>query len=459
VIQVASRPTPGINLIGFLSAESGLGEVARRLVGALERTDIPFVAIDHSATASRREHPLSFETTTVAPYDTTVVCVNADELPSLVERAGVELFARSHTIGVWFWETSVFRSSDRRSFVYVDEVWVPSMYVRDAVARDAEVPVLVMPIPVDAPQPPAASRSELRLPLGFVFLTVLDLVSAERKNPFDTIAAFTRAFEPGEGPTLVVKTINGHERKPGILAELVAAASDRPDVVVRDGYVSPAERDALVATCDCFVSLHRSEGYGLTLAEAMAFGKPVLATGYSGNLEFMDPEASYLVPYELVPVPTEWWAHAPGAMWAQPDVAAAAEAMRQVYDHPESAGVVGVRARERILSRYSPERTAELVQERFASARARIRRDASVDFRANLLRAASEVQRGVALGASDSAGAAAVLRRATLRLLWPHLEEQHAFDQEVVEALARLERSSGRILATGPSSSRLRVSQ
>jgi glycosyltransferase involved in cell wall biosynthesis len=459
VIQAASQPTPGINLIGFLSAESGLGEVARRLVGALERTDIPFVAIDYGATASRREHPLRFDTTSEAPYDTTIVCVNADELPSLVERTGVELFARSYTIGVWFWETSVFRSSDRRSFVYVDEVWVPSMYVRDVVAREAEVPVLVMPIPVDAPSPASVSKGDLHLPPGFVFLSILDLVSAERKNPRDTIAAFTRAFEPAEGPTLVVKTINGRERKPSILAELAAAASGRPDVVVRDGYVSVEERDALVAACDCFVSLHRSEGYGLTLAEAMAFGKPVLATGYSGNLEFMDPDASYLVPYELVPVPTGWWAHAPGAMWAQPDVEAAAEAMRQVYGHPETARVVGSRAREQILARYSPERTAELIRERFASARARIRRDASADFRASLLRAASEVRRGVALGASDGAGAAGVLRRATLRLLWPHLEEQHAFDQEVVEALARLERSSSRVLATEQSSSRLRASQ
>jgi glycosyltransferase involved in cell wall biosynthesis len=445
VIDVAAQPAPGVNLIGFLRAESGLGEVARRLVGALERADLPFAAIDYTRTPSRREHPLTFETTTAAPYDTTVICLNADELPLFVERVGVDLLARTHIIGVWFWETSELRSSDRLALAYVDEVWAPSVYVRDVVERNAGVPVLVVPIPVEPPPAPIGiSRTDLGLPSGFMFLSLFDLVSAERKNPLDVVAAFTQAFPPGAGPTLLLKTINGRERKPHLLAELIAAAADRPDIVVRDGYVSVEERDALVASCDCLVSLHRSEGYGLTMAEAMAFGKPVIATGYSGNLEFMDTGSSYLVPYELVPVPTDWWAHVPGSVWAQPDVGAAADAMRRVYSDPERARRIGARSGAALLDRHSVERAAEFMRERFAAARATIPSGPWVEQRRHVLRAALQVSHGPALGAAEqcAGGLEGRLQRALLRALWPYLEDQHAFDVEVVDALARMQRSS-----------------
>jgi hypothetical protein len=157
----------------------------------------------------------------------------------------------------------------------------------------------------------------------------------------------------------------------------------------------------------------------------------------------MDAALSYLVPFELVPVPDDWWAHAPGACWAEPDLDAAASAMRRVHAAPESARALGARARATLLSRNSPERTATFIEERFAAARGRIRTGSSAALRANVLRAAHEAQRGVKLGAAESSGRSPVdtLRRAGIRLLWPHLEEQQAFDREVVDALDRLERS------------------
>ena len=109
------------------------------------------------------------------------------------------------------------------------------------------------------------------------------------------------------------------------------------NLLVLDGCVSADERDSFLAACDCYVSLHRSEGFGLTMSEAMALGKPVVATGYSGNLEFMNAGNSHLVPYRLVTVPPGWWAHAPGAEWAEPDVEAAGRLMRDVYEHGEEA--------------------------------------------------------------------------------------------------------------------------
>jgi glycosyltransferase involved in cell wall biosynthesis len=446
VITIAKDPSPGVNLVGFLEAEAGLGEVARKLGRGLERAGIPFAAIPYRRTPSRQNHPLQLETSGIALYDTNLICLNADELPSFASDVSVEFFAGRYSIGMWFWETSVFRERDRTAYLLLDEVWTPSDYVRDAVARRAHVPVLVAPLPIERPAAPALSREDLGLPPGFVFLFLFDFVSAERKNPLAVVEAFRRAFAPGEGPTLVLKSINGRERKPHELERLETAASGRPDIVVLDGYVSAAERDAFLASCDCFVSLHRSEGFGLTMAEAMSHGKPVIATGYSGNLEFMDERTCHLVPYDLVEVPEQWWAHTPGAQWADPDLDAAAESMRRVFEDEEAARRRGELARAEILRRFPIGRTADFIGTRFRASRERFAPRAASDLHAQVIRAAQGANRGVGLGAPERLGRGPIglLRRLAVRALWPYLEDQHRFDTEVVDALARLQRASRR---------------
>jgi glycosyltransferase involved in cell wall biosynthesis len=443
VIEVPANPVPGVNLIGYLEAESGLGEVARRLGHGLERAGVPFAAIPYRRTPSRQEHEVGFDVASTAGYDTNLICLNADELPALVDDVGVELFFRRSSIGVWFWETNVFRAEDRQALLFLDEVWVLSEYVREAVSRESDVPVVVAPLPIERPPVPASTRADLGLPPSFLFLFVFDFVSAERKNPLGVAEAFMRAFAPGEGPTLVLKSINGRERKPRQLEQLQLAVAGRPDILVRDGYVSEAERDAYIAACDCFVSLHRSEGLGLTMAEAMSHGKPVIATGYSGNLEFMDERVSHLVPYELVPVPERWWAHASGAHWAEPDIDAAASAMREVYAAQEAARALGERGRSEILARFSSERAAGFLASRYEGLRGRRGAPAEMDLHMHVLRAAVAVRRGVDRGFGEPGrGPGGPIRRLVVKALWPYLEERQRFDAEVVDALARLQRST-----------------
>ena len=161
----------------------------------------------------------------------------------------------------------------------------------------------------------------------------------------------------------MVKSVNG-ARFPLASARLHAAVEDRPDIVVRDGYESTERQLALTAAADCYVSLHRAEGYGLTLAEAMAAGRPVIATGYSGNLEFMTADTAVLIPYELEQVPYGCDPYPPSARWAEPDIDAAADAMRRMASDPKSAAGLGARARAHMVSRHTPESSVEFVRTR-----------------------------------------------------------------------------------------------
>ena len=207
------------------------------------------------------------------------------------------------------------------------------------------------------------------MPDRFTFLFVYDFMSVcERKNPLALIEAFTRAFARGEGPVLVLKSING-DRHLEELERVKLAAAERPDVFVIDRYFARDAATGLMSSCDCYVSLHRAEGFGLTMAEAMVLGKPVIATAYSGNLAFMRDDNAYLVPYRLVPVPEGVAPYSAGGEWAEPDVEHAARLMRHVVEHPEEALERGQRAREYLLKHHSVEVRAELIGQRLAEIR------------------------------------------------------------------------------------------
>lgn len=444
-LRIPAHPRPGVNLVGFLEAESGLGEIARRVARAIERRGIPIAPISHRATERRQAQPHGLTLSDEAPYDTNIVCLNPGHLPAFVAEVGPEFFSKRYGIGVWFWETNRLRAEERNAARFFDELWVTSSYVREALESEVDIPVRVVPVPMEPPTGRFRARAELGLPDGFTFLFVFDFWSEERKNPAGVVEAFTRAFAPGEGPRLVLKSIHG-DSKAQELERLQAIVGDREDVLVRNGYVSAAERDSYVAGCDCYVSLHRSEGLGLTMAEAMALGKPVIATGYSGNLEFMSDATSYLVPYDLVDVPASWWAYAPGATWAEPDVDAAAALMRRAWEHPDEARALGERARQTLLDRFSSGRAADFVEGRLAELRtagAIGARAASHDARPAILEASQELAKepGASLVDDRRAQPTSFVRRSLRRALWPFLEEQQRVDRSVLDAVTSLQRS------------------
>ena len=174
------------------------------------------------------------------------------------------------------------------------------------------------------------------MPEGFCFLFVFDYRSVfRRKNPLGLVEAFCRAFEPGRA--LAGDQVDLRRRIPGRAQALTEAIADRPEIQLVEDTVTTGEKNAMIANCDCYVSLHRSEGLGLTMAEAMYFGKPVIATAYSGNLDFMTEGNSYLVPFKMTEIGPDAEPYPADKQWAEPDLDAAAAVMREVYERPEGA--------------------------------------------------------------------------------------------------------------------------
>ena len=375
----------GVNAVGYLRGGLGLGQAARLYVQALHEAGVPVrtttldvnlpdvVAPDGSRAQIKTTDFADLHVEGELPFN--LICVNAPELPAFHAELGEEFFRDRYTIGVWAWEVDVVPPSWDRAFALVDEIWVYSAYVQDILSHVSPVPVVRVPLPIVAP-PPGGDLGDLHIPDGFTFLFLFDFYSTlARKNPLGLVEAFTRAFAPGEGPRLLLKSHNG-DFKPERLAQLRDAIGDRPDIQLVDRFLSGEDMAALMRRADCYVSLHRAEGFGLTLGESMALGKPVIATGFSANLDFMTADNSYLVRHTEVAVGPDGENYPASGTWAEPDLDHAAELMREVWEHQDEARARGERARREIAEHFSLEAVGE-------AARARLKRLTTANRRAN----------------------------------------------------------------------------
>lgn len=364
-----SRPRcGGVNVVGYLEAELGVGEAARQLIGALESQGVPVARIGRWLEDTRNDHPFAHQPApTQGPFGVNLLCENAAFTPEAVAELGRPFFEGRYTVGLWFWEVTSFPEEWDRSFGFVDEVWVASEHVASAIRSRSPVPVTRISLPVEPETPEPLGRAELGLPSGFCFLLVFDYNSVlERKNPLGLVEAFERAFGSADGVALVLKAING-DRHPEARDRVRAAAAAHPCVHLVEDFLPARRKNALIASCDCYVSLHRSEGFGLTLAEAMYFERPVIATAYSGNLEFMTPENSYPVGCDLRRIGSGSEPYPAEGEWADPDLSEAAALMRRVVEHRDEAAERGWRAGEDIRRTHSRQAAARAMRERLGA--------------------------------------------------------------------------------------------
>lgn len=451
----------GVNVAGYFDAVLGVGEAARQMIGALESQRIEVATVGLSASAPRDpalarrvgggragEPGPAGERGDGSPvpaageprFATNLICVNADMLSAFAQQMGPSFFAGRYSALYCFWEVECFPERWLGAFKHVNELWVGSSFMAKTLAEVSPVPVVCIPTPVALNEPPLRTRAQLGLPEGFLFLFVFDYASVfARKNPLAVVEAFERAFGEHDDAVLVLKCINS-ERDPSNHERLLAAAARRRDMHVIDRTVSAAERDAMVAACDCYVSLHRSEGFGFTLAEAMWFGKPVIATGYSGNLDYMRPDNSYLVDHELVPVGLGADPYPPDCRWAQPDVDHAARLMREVFEHPAAAQERASRGAEQLRASHSPEAVGRAIARRLAHVdRSSVRSGAGASalVHGELAHTSRRIRSGPApTGRVRFGRAQRFARRLVLRLIKPFTVHERIVDEELVRAIA-----------------------
>jgi glycosyltransferase involved in cell wall biosynthesis len=345
-----------VNLAGYLRAETGVGEAARASARALEAAEVPHVLndvldawasnIETTARGARAENP----------YRVNLVHVNADQVSAFVRGKQAAYFEGRYNVGFWFWELARFPKDWASSFEWFDEIWVASAFVQDAISQVAPIPVVKMPLSLRPPTPIGSSvtRDALGLPQDrFVFLYMFDFRSVmERKNPLGLIRAFRHAFGDRTDVLLVLKTANGNLAAVG--RPVFEAAREAANVRIIDAVVPRAEIDGLIGACDCYVSLHRSEGFGVTIAEAMRLGKPVIATAYAGNMEFTTPGNSLLVRYKLVMLERDFGPYRRGTTWAEPDLDHAASLMHNVVTQRDAGRALGERAQADISRLLDP---------------------------------------------------------------------------------------------------------
>ena len=362
----------GVNLVGYLQAETGMGEAARSLARAFQSTDLPLTLHSVALGVVARQEDASFTAQpTPFEHDVNLLVINADQTLPVYKDLGGEVFGGRYNIGFWLWELETFPSRWRPAFDVLHEIWTPSTFCVDALSAVAPIPVRRVPIPVEAPARATHGRAHFGLPEEvFIFLFNFNFLSfAERKNPLGLVRAFKRAFASGEGPLLVLKT-SGGDSSPKLQASLQREIGDA-DVRLIEGYIDRDAAHSLTAACDCYVSLHRSEGFGLTLAEAMVAGKPVIATPYSGVSDFFDLNTGYPVRYSLVEIEEDVGPYPAGAVWAEPDIEHAAELMRRVFVQREEAKEVGMRGQELVRRRLSAGAVGGVLAKRFEAAVAR----------------------------------------------------------------------------------------
>ena len=291
--------------------------------------------------------------------------VNADTLARFYSLFRPGRFDNSYCIALWAWELNILRPDWFAPFAAIDEVWTLSDYTTGAVAPIAPIPVRTMNCVVMPPAAASFDRRYFSLPDGFLFLTVFDVGSSiARKNPYAVVAAFQEAFADRPDVHLVLK-FHAAQADPRALKQLLSTLHGVPRVIIRSKTLTASEMHGLQSCCDCLVSAHRSEGFGLNIAEFMQLGKPVISTGYSGNMDFTTAENSYLIPYRMRQLEEISGPYLPGYQWAEPDQGALADLMRSVVEDPEMAARKGRLGAQTTRERLSAQTVGARMRARF----------------------------------------------------------------------------------------------
>jgi glycosyltransferase involved in cell wall biosynthesis len=340
----------GINYHGFFKDTSGISEATRSNALALQSAgvSISFHNYYHERRGIKKDTEIHNYNTLETNFNINLFQINLNELTNFFEINSNNILKNKYNIAYWAWE---FKEIPEEIFPFLsifDEIWVPSNFCVEAFANVAPIPVLRFLHPIQSNATNSFSKNDLGLPTdSFNFLTIFDSISTtERKNPFGAIDAFTKAFSLNNSTVkLIIKTFN-LERNEELMKKLNQTILNSENIILINENYDKAKMESLIQNCDGLISLHRSEGFGLTMAEAMSYGKPVVATGYSGNIDYMNCNNSFLVKYDFTELKDDCGILKKGFIMSEPDLNHASELLKFIVSNRNDAEKIGARAQQ-----------------------------------------------------------------------------------------------------------------
>lgn len=361
VIPYSSKRFPqGINLIGPMKQSSGLGQSCRLLERAIGSSKIPYNVIPYSLQENRR---WSEDFSQKPTYGINIFHINAHEFETAFYQLKKESWDGHYNIAYWLWELEDFPDRWASYAKVLDEIWTPAEFVSNSIRKKVDIPVKTIPYWLQTEIDSHLSRRDFSLPEDkFLYFVAFDKNSvSERKNPLGCIAAFKKAFSvKNDKVGLVIKVNHAAETD---IVQLRKELFGYNVYFIKET-LSKSEMDTMISLVDVYISLHRAEGFGLILAEAMALGTPVVATNYSANTEFMNSDVACMVDYEKVMLKEDIWPYEKGNHWAEPDIEQASVFLRKLYEEPDFYNEIKTKAREHIAEQLGEKRVARLIKDR-----------------------------------------------------------------------------------------------
>ncbi len=356
----------GINLIGFIRGEIGLGQSCRLLADAVNYSNLDFTIYNYEQISSMRYNDNSWDSkiTNTAPFNINLMHINPPDLALAHVTLNKDIWDYKYNIAFWLWELEEFPEDWVKCFSLVDEIWTPSEFASNSIRKKTSLPVHTIGYPISAPVAEAYNREYFELPEDkFLFLCMYDSNSTiHRKNPIGTIEAFKKAFSKDwDNVGLVIKVNNPQQED---IIKIKKMLDGYHNIYLIPKIMTKIEVNSLIKSCDVFVSLHRAEGFGLPLAEAMLLGTPTIATNWSANTEFMNNDVACMVDYNLIPLEIDYAMYKKGNRWADPDINQAAVFMKKLYEDKDYYNRISKNAQNYIKNNLNQEVASKAIENR-----------------------------------------------------------------------------------------------
>lgn len=358
----------GVNVFGFIGGEFGLGEAVRLIIKALKKAEIPTSLINYDIETNHRHSDTTFANlNSEVIYPINLVLMGPYEAKRIFFHYPEDFFTNTYNIFYLNWESEYISEEYVNNLELYNEIWVPSQYCKDILAKYSKIPIHIIPYPIEiaVDNKPDEEAEQFYNKNSFNFLFMFDYNSTiERKNTINLIDAFEKAFgKNDESVSLNIKTSKS-TRFSKEKALLESHIKDFKNIKIYEKIYDVQTLYKIIKGCDAYISLHRSEGFGLTMAEAMYFGKPVIATNYSGNLQFMNDSNSFLVDYKLTKTDSNLDSYDHNTVWSEPNTDHAAEFLKLVKENSQFVQSKAQKGQDSIFQDFSTEKIGNTVHSR-----------------------------------------------------------------------------------------------